>query len=182
MIRSVIQKLKVVYVNGSNERKIAYLKKQGCRLGKDVRLNCGVKAFNSEPYLIALGDRVLIADGVHFITHDGGVFVLKGLNKIENKADKIAPIQVGNNVYIGTGAYIMPGVKIGNNCIIGAGAIVTKSIPDNSVAVGIPARVIETVDDYAAHFLRKNCLYETDKMEKKRAFYEAIDLRKTDFK
>lgn len=42
----------------------------------------------------------------------------------------------------------MPGVKVGNNVIIGAGAIVTKDIPDNSVAVGVPARVIKTTDEY----------------------------------
>lgn len=42
----------------------------------------------------------------------------------------------------------MPGLKIGNNCIIGAGAVVTKSIPDNSVAVGVPAKVIETIEEY----------------------------------
>ena len=42
----------------------------------------------------------------------------------------------------------MPGVKIGDNCIIGCGAIVTHDVPDNSVAVGVPARVIETLDEY----------------------------------
>lgn len=62
--------------------------------------------------------------------------------------DKVGPIEIGNNVYIGMGAYIMPNVKIGDNCIIGAGAVVTKNIPSNSVAVGVPARVVKTVDDY----------------------------------
>jgi serine acetyltransferase len=42
----------------------------------------------------------------------------------------------------------MPGVSIGNRCIIGAGSIVTRSIPDNSVAAGVPARVIKSTDDY----------------------------------
>ena len=46
----------------------------------------------------------------------------------------------------------MPGVSIGNNCIVGVGAVVTKNIPDNSIAVGIPAKVIETIDEY----LKKN--------------------------
>ena len=43
---------------------------------------------------------------------------------------------------------IMPNVKIGNNVIIGCGAVVTKNIQDNSVAVGVPAKVIETIDEY----------------------------------
>lgn len=63
-------------------------------------------------------------------------------------ADLFGTIEVGNNVHIGTDAIIMPGVKIGDNCIIGCGAIVTKSIPNNSIAVGIPARVIESIYDY----------------------------------
>ena len=43
---------------------------------------------------------------------------------------------------------VMPGCKIGNKVVIGAGAVVTKDIPDNSVAVGVPARVIKTADEY----------------------------------
>ena len=62
--------------------------------------------------------------------------------------DSFGKIRIGNNVHIGTNAIIMPGVRIGNNCIIGCGAIVTKDVPDNSVAAGIPARVIETLDEY----------------------------------
>ena len=58
------------------------------------------------------------------------------------------PITVGDNVYIGTNTIILPGVTIGNDVIIGAGAIVSKNIPDNSVAVGVPAKVIKTADEY----------------------------------
>lgn len=178
MIRSIYQKCVQVYADSSNDRKIAYLRKQGCKMGKNVKLNCGIKAFDTEPYLISLGDNVLVAYGVHFVTHDGGVFVLKNMQKVDPKTDKMASIQVGNNVYIGMGAYIMPGVKIGNNCLIGAGVIVTKDIPDNSVAVGIPAKVVETVDEYYAHCVEKKCLYPTKGLtqEEKRKYYEEVGL------
>jgi serine acetyltransferase len=89
------------------------------------------------------------------VTHDGGVWVLRGLCKDMEKADKFGRISVGNNVHIGTDVVIMPGVSIGNNVIVGVGAIVTKDIPDNSVAVGIPARVIQTVQEYKAKNLDK---------------------------
>lgn len=62
--------------------------------------------------------------------------------------DKFGRIKIGNNVHIGTNAVIMPGVTIGDNVIIGCMAIVTHDIPSNSVAVGVPARVIETIDEY----------------------------------
>lgn len=56
-----------------------------------------------------------------------------------------APIEIGNNVWIGGGAIICPGVTIGNNTTIGAGSVVTKDIPANVVAVGNPCRVIRSV-------------------------------------
>ncbi|MGB4256363.1 MAG: DapH/DapD/GlmU-related protein [Phycisphaerae bacterium] len=60
----------------------------------------------------------------------------------------LAPIRVGNNVFIGYGAIILAGVTIGDNVVIGAGAVVTKDIPSNSVAAGVPPRVIKSLDEY----------------------------------
>ncbi len=57
------------------------------------------------------------------------------------------PIVIGNNVWIGGGAVIQPGVKIGDNAVIGAGAVVTKDIPANVFAGGNPARVIKEIDN-----------------------------------
>nr|WP_302583589.1 DapH/DapD/GlmU-related protein [uncultured Schaedlerella sp.] len=68
------------------------------------------------------------------------------------------PIKVGNDVYIGNNVIILPGVTIGNNIIIGAGAVVSKDIPDNSVAVGVPARVIKSADEYLEK-LKKESLH-----------------------
>jgi acetyltransferase-like isoleucine patch superfamily enzyme len=109
--------------------------------------------FGSEPWLITLGDNVYITAGVQFITHDGGTLILR---KDHPDLEWTAPITIGNDVYIGLRAVIMPGVNIGNRCIIGTGAVVTKDIPDNSVAVGVPARVIRTVDDYLESMLAKS--------------------------
>ena len=53
------------------------------------------------------------------------------------------PVSIGNDVWIGRRAIIMPGVKIGNGCIIGAGAVVTKDVPDFAVVGGVPAKVIK---------------------------------------
>lgn len=58
------------------------------------------------------------------------------------------PITIGDNVYIGNNVIILPGVTIGSNVIVGAGAIVSKDIPDNSVAVGVPAKIIKSADEY----------------------------------
>ena len=57
------------------------------------------------------------------------------------------PITVGDNVWIGGGVHVMPGVSIGSNVVIGGGSVVVKDIPDNSVAVGNPCRVIRKITD-----------------------------------
>lgn len=101
--------------------------------------------FSTEPWLITLGDNVFITNEVQFITHDGGTLILR--DKIPD-LEITKPIIVGDNVYIGIRTIVLPGVKIGNNVIIGAGSVVTKDIPDNSVAAGVPARVIKTIDEY----------------------------------
>ena len=61
----------------------------------------------------------------------------------EQGADEVRPVYIGNDVWIGRRAMILPGVTIGDGCIIGAGAVVTKNIPDYSVAVGVPAKVVK---------------------------------------
>lgn len=105
----------------------------------------GRVSWNTEPWLITLGNNVHITDGTKFITHDGGTLLYR--NQIPD-LEITKPIVVGNNVYIGNNVIILPGVTIGNNVVIGAGAVVSKDIPDNSVAVGVPARVIKTADEY----------------------------------
>ena len=174
-VKKIVRRFALIHANMSYENKRKYLNKKGARIGKNTRLICNVDAFGTEPYLIETGDDCLFASNVNFITHDGAVKVLNSLGKFNgSKMDIIAPIKIGNNVYIGMGAYIMPGVQIGDNCIIGAGSIVTKSIPANSVAVGIPARVIEDVDTYFAHVKKKGNIYQTvslDDNEKRMFFY-----------
>lgn len=133
-----------------NLHPVSYWRKKGAKIGEKCEIYTSAN-LSSEPYLIHIGNHVRINSGVNFVTHDGGAWVLREYLK-DNGAEKIdlfGNIYVGNNVHIGTNAIIMPNVNIGNNCIIGCGAIVTKDIPDNSVAVGVPARVIETIDEYA---------------------------------
>lgn len=104
-------------------------------------------SFGSEPYLISLGNNVKVTYGVKFITHDGGVYVLRNLNKLPN-GHIYGKITIGNNVFIGNDSIILPGVKVGDNVIIGAGSVITKSIPANSIVAGCPGRIIENITTY----------------------------------
>jgi acetyltransferase-like isoleucine patch superfamily enzyme len=125
---------------------IGYARSLGVRIGRNVTFyGMPPGMFSTEPWLITIGDNVHITAGCAFITHDGGTLILR---KEVPDLELTSPITVGNDVYIGVRTLIMPGVTIGNRCIIGAGSIVTRSIPDNSVAAGVPARVIKSTDKY----------------------------------
>lgn len=62
---------------------------------------------------------------------------------IEQGSEETRPVTIGNDVWIGRRAMIMPGVNIGNGCIIGAGAVVTKDVPDYCIVGGVPAKIVK---------------------------------------
>ena len=111
----------------------------GVKIGKNFT-NIGPVDFSSEPYLIKIGDDVRISMNVHFVTHDGGMHVIRQYKKIP--ADVFGTIEVKNNVFIGMNVIILPGVKIGNNVKIGANAVVVEDIPDGATCVMQKPRII----------------------------------------
>lgn len=113
----------------------------------------GSVSWSTEPWIITIGENVHITNGVNFVGHDGGTLLFRHLVP---DLEITKPIKVGDDVYIGNNVIIMPGVTIGSKVIIGAGAIVTRDIPDNSVAVGVPARVIKTADEYFEKIQRES--------------------------
>lgn len=100
------------------------------------------------PELIKLHDNTRVASGVTFVTHDGIHIMLNNKFKNKNFQEKIGCIEIEENVFVGSNSIIMYDVKIGSNSIIAAGSIVTKDIPDNSIAAGVPAKVIGTLEDF----------------------------------
>lgn len=136
-----------IYQRMQKRNPVQFWRSRGAKIGERCDIYASV-SFGSEPYLVEVGNHVRMTADVKLITHDGGVWVLRDTDVSLQDIDLFGKITIGNNVHIGIGAVIMPGVSIGSNVIIGCGAIVTKNIPDNSIAVGIPARVIETIDDY----------------------------------
>lgn len=125
---------------------ISYARKLGVHVGDECRFIdvCG-RTFGSEPYLIRIGDHVELAAEVTFITHDGGAWVLR--DEFPD-LDVFGDIEIGNNVFVGRRATILPGTRIGNNCVIGAGALVKGFVEANSVYAGVPARKLRTLDEY----------------------------------
>lgn len=172
-ISNLFRKIKITLAN--NEQYVQILRRGGVKIGVDCSIHKDA-TFGTEPYLITLGNHVRITHGVKFITHDGGLWVPRYMDLIDERADKFGKIVVGNNVNIGWDAIIMPNVTIGDNCVIGAGAVVTKDVPANSVAVGVPARVIETIEEYIEKNRDKVVMTKDLTRDEKRKVIEAIVL------
>lgn len=169
LIRSLINKVQIRLA--SNEEYIEILRKKGVKIGNNCQIAKSVE-FGTEPYLVEIGNDVRLTNGVKFITHDGGIWVLRNMGLSAKNADKCGRIIIKNNCNIGWDAAILPGVTIGENCIIGCNAVVTKDIPDNSVAAGVPAKVIETIDEYAKKNLGKLVLTKGMEEKDRRIFLE----------
>jgi len=128
----------------------SYLRSKGIKLGENVnfRFPHNTTIDLTRPYLVEIGDNVDINDNFTILTHDFGTFVFRNL--YSDFVPSSGAVSIGNNVVIGRDVTILKGVSIGDNCIIGLGSIVTKSIPPNSVATGVPCKVISSMDDYYA--------------------------------
>ncbi len=124
------------------------------RMGEHCSIN--PHAFLSNPAFISMGNNVRLATCT-LMCHGGEVNMLNRAFGL--KLDKVGKIEIGNDVFIGYHAIILPDVKIGNRCMIAAGAVVTRDVPDNSVVGGVPARVIGTVDQVVERLKAKNAEY-----------------------
>jgi len=113
-----------------------------------ININCTFVDCNK----IEIGNNVLIASNVQIYTATHPVEMQERLVEgwVANEATPYfrtyaLPVKIEDNVWIGGGVIILPGVTIGRNSVIGAGSIVNKSIPENSVAYGNPCRVVRAV-------------------------------------
>ena len=123
----------------------------GMKVGKNCEFISPGPNFGSEPYLITIGDNTTVSFDVAFVTHDAGTRVLRNLAPQGSKEKQTViygDIKIGNNCFIGCRSTILPGVEIGDNSIIGAGSVVNRDIPANSVAAGVPCKVICSLKEY----------------------------------
>jgi len=105
-------------------------------LGQECTISCYER--------VEIGRECIIADRTMFIDFDHGVVEVE--RPIRNQGIYTRPVVVGNNVWLGYAACVLRGVTVGDNCVIGTNSVVTKDLPDNAVAGGVPARVIRMRD------------------------------------
>ena len=121
----------------SMEERIEGLRRRGVRIGEGCMLF--TTFFSTEPYLVDIGNRVGISGGTKFLTHDASVWLIRPERP---HAQVLGRIRVGDNTFIGEDCIILPGTTIGAGCVVAAGSVVRGDIPDNSIVLGNPGRVI----------------------------------------
>lgn len=145
-----------------NDTKRMYLLKElfqktGCRLNiePDIRVDYGCNISVGERFFanfgtvmldvcpIVIGDDCMFAPNVQLYT------ATHPIDPVERRSglEYALPITIGNNVWLGGGVIICPGVSLGDNVVVGAGAVVTKSFGDNLVIAGNPARIIREIEE-----------------------------------
>lgn len=118
--------------------------RKSIRLGNNVSINAFVHIWGQGG--ITIGNDTLIASHVSLVsvTHDTQAVRFK--DSIVEK-----PIQIGNNVWLGSHCVIMPGITIEDNVIVGAGSVVTKNLKRNGIYTGVPARRIKELTQFSSH-------------------------------
>ena len=120
---------------------VEYLRSRGVQIGENVHILNSQVDFG-HGFLISIGNNVTLT-GVRVLAHDASTQIPLGVSKVGR-------VVIGDNVFVGQGAIILPNTHIGNRVVIGAGAVVSKDIPDNSIAVGNPIQIVGTYDDFVA--------------------------------
>lgn len=165
----------------TSEQKLNDYRRKGIKIGKGTIIfdTSKIQIDITRPELLEIGENVLLHRGTIIMTHDyaSRCFV----NKYNDFIPSHGKIKIGNNVWFGQNVTILKGVTVGDNVIIGAGSIVSKSIPSNSVAAGIPAKVICSFEEYYAKRHSKyvdecieyaNAILDSGREPKKEDFYD----------
>ena len=145
---NIIQRFIRFYSRFSQNAYIKYLRSKGVKIGDRCFIPepRTVDIDLTRPSLIEIGDDVRMNIGFTLMTHDFASAVFRV--KYKEFIGSSGKVKIGNNVYFARHCTVLRGVTIGDNCIIGYGSLVTRNIPSNSVAVGVPAKVICSLEDY----------------------------------
>lgn len=157
----IIRKIKNIIARHSSENYCHYLRKQGILVGDNTHFDSKTCTIDlTRPSLVTIGSNCYFNEGFTLLTHDWVTNVFLNMGKeFINSSGKVS---IGNNVSFGQHVTVLKGVTIGDNCFIGAGSVVTKDIPSNSIAVGVPCRVISSLEEY---YLKRRVQSEKEALE-----------------
>lgn len=120
-----------------------YVEEHGFIHGKNFHSYSPYAIDSTWPWLIEVGDNVMISTNVKILAHDASTCYA-------NQKTKLGRVTIGSNVFIGSGSIVLCNTKIGDNVVIGSNSVVTRDLPSNGVYAGNPARLVSTMDDFRA--------------------------------
>ena len=148
LFKKIYMRLELFLAKRSESNYANYLRRKGIKVGKNLRIVDvhSISIDRTRPSLVSIGDNVSFNRNFTLLTHDfvSGIF----RNKYYDFINSSGKVVIGNNVRFGINVTVLKGVKIGDNSFIAAGSLVNKDIPSNSVAGGVPAKVICSMDDF----------------------------------
>jgi acetyltransferase-like isoleucine patch superfamily enzyme len=119
---------------------------RGVKIGKGVLIGYNVTIDDVYPRMVTIGNGVALSDGVFLVAHSKPPEYFEG--QLESF---VAPLTVKDNVWIGVGAIVLPGVTVGEGSIISAGSLVTRDVRPHWLVAGNPARHIQELKPYEGH-------------------------------
>jgi maltose O-acetyltransferase len=125
-----------------------YLRGRGCQIGENPKILGQVIIDDNHCWHILIGNNVTIAPRVYILAHDAST-------KYHTGFTYVAPVRIGDGVFIGASAIILPGVTIGDGAIVGAGAVVSRDVPAGAVVAGVPAKVVGSAQATMASHLER---------------------------
>ena len=176
IIIKIINRCYYFYAVKSCANFISYLRRKGINVGDDCFFQSPKTALVdiTRPLLVDIGRHCYFLENFTLLTHDN---VSKVFGPVYYEfIPSSGKVTIGNNVYFARNCSVLKNVTIGDNCIIGFGSIVTHDIPSNSVAVGAPAKVICTLDEFYQKRL-KNSFIEACNLAQ--VIFEKTGLRPT---
>lgn len=169
MVKRLINKLRMILARRSSVAYVEYLRSNGVNIGVNTYFQNpkSTEIDLTRPSLITIGDNCFFNNHFVLLTHDwvSHVFRNVGFDMINSSGR----VTIGNNVGFGQNVTILKNVTIGDNCFIGANSLVTKSIPANSIASGVPAKVITSLNEY---YEKRLTLRENEAFEFARSIVE----------
>ena len=148
MLKRIFLKFKQLYTLSSSSRYLDSLRKKGVSIGEGCfvldPIHCSID--DTRPSLVTIGRNCFFNSYFELHTHDwvNHVFLHKDLEFTNSSG----PVRIGDNVAFARNVMVLKGVTIGDNCFIGTNSVVTHDIPSNSIAVGSPAKVVMSLDEY----------------------------------
>lgn len=182
VLKNQIRRLFYYFIPSAEKRSKLLKKNQFFyEMGENVHFQ--PRELPADPKFIKLHNNIAIASNVHFVTHD---IIHKVFNNLpEEKTEGVefqshlGCIEIMDNVFIGSGTRIMPGVKIGPNVIVAASSVVTKDVPEGVIVGGHPAKVIGSFDSLLEkRKIESRTITEKDRLKRVETEWEKFNAKR----